>query len=146
MRMLENDSEPTTDIFVLKAESEDPKKDFALKQLPIVFVVVLLSGCIQPQPTEQLSSSAQSPIIRSVVANPNSVAVGQHCTVVCDAYDPFDEPLTYRWRTEVGDIIGQGNMVRYSAAYCCVGTNRITVTVTNAQGGSTTSFVDVEVR
>jgi hypothetical protein len=113
-----------------------------MKSLPILSL--LLFGCIQPQPTEV--GSTGRPIIRSVVANPQVVLVGQHCTVVCDADDPFGEPLTYRWRTEVGDIIGQGSTVRYSAAYCCVGTNRITVIVTNGRGGSVTGFVDVEVR
>jgi hypothetical protein len=117
------------------------------RQLVIVITLVVVAGCIQPQPTEQgTTSSVQNPVIRSVTANPQVVNVGQNCVVRCDAYDPLGDSLTYSWRVNLGDIVGRGSAVRYSAAYCCAGTNRITVTVSNTRGGSATGYVDVEVR
>jgi hypothetical protein len=108
--------------------------------------LVLMAGCIEPQPTDQQGNLVdQNPVIRAVTANPQVVNVGQNCLVTCDAYDPLGDSLTYKWKVDLGDIVGRGSTVRYSAAYCCAGVNRITVTVSNTRGGNATGYVDVEV-
>ena len=53
--------------------------------------------------------------------------------------------MSYNWKVGLGDIVGQGEVVRYSAAPCCVGVNQITVIVSNA-GGSDSETVAVTVR
>ncbi|MBI4546538.1 MAG: PKD domain-containing protein [Ignavibacteriae bacterium] len=116
-----------------------------MKQL-VVVTLAFVMGCVQPQPTEQnMAPSVQNPVITSVTATPSIVQVGQNCRVTCNAYDPGGDSLSYKWRVDLGDIVGRGATVYYSAAYCCAGTNRITVTVSNT-GGSATGYVDVEVR
>lgn len=116
-----------------------------MKYVVALAVMAMMVGCVQPQPTEQ-SSAPQNPVITSVTANPSTVQVGQSSVVTCDAYDPQGKSLSYNWRADLGDFVGHGSTVQYSAAYCCVGANRITVTVKNTSGGSATGFVDVGVR
>jgi hypothetical protein len=118
-----------------------------MKQLIIIAILAFVVGCVQPQPTEQsTTSSVQNPVITSVTATPSTVQVGQNCRVTCNASDPAGDSLSYKWRVDLGDIVGRGATVYYSAAYCCAGTNRITVTVSNTRGGSAIGYVDVEVR
>ncbi len=104
---------------------------------------LLLAGCVQPQPTE--STASDSPVIRSLTADPPSIRIGSSCTVAVDAEDPRNLPLTYQWNASAGDIIGQGASVRYTASFCCAGSNRVTVTVKNTQGGTTSRSLDVYV-
>ncbi|MFQ5676879.1 MAG: Ig-like domain-containing protein [bacterium] len=105
----------------------------------------MLAGCIQPQPTEQAGGAAQPPVITSVTAEPDAIHIGQSSTITCNAMDPLGDALSYRWKVDLGDIVGHGNRVRYSAAYCCTGVNEITVIVSNSKGGSATGRVKVTV-
>ena len=107
--------------------------------------LVLLSGCAQPQPTESTSSGNQSPVIQSLTANPPAITIGSSCTLTVEAIDPDNDPLAYQWSASAGDIIGQGATVRYTASFCCTGSNRITVTVKDNRGGSTSRSIDIEV-
>ncbi len=106
---------------------------------------IFLFGCIQPQPTEQIGGAAQPPIITSVTAEPDVIRIGQSSTITCTASDPLGNTLTYRWKVDLGDIVGHGSTVRYSAAYCCSGVNQISVIVSNSKGGSATGTVEVVV-
>jgi hypothetical protein len=117
-----------------------------MKRAILFIILTVLAGCIQPQPTENQNLEGQNPVIRSVTATPPVIGVGQNCTVTCDAFDPLGDALTYKWQVNLGDIVGQGSTVNYSAAPCCAGVNRINVTVTNTRGGRTSGFVDVVVR
>lgn len=117
-----------------------------MKQTVILAAVAMIMGCVQPQPTESSSAGNQNPIIRSLVANPQIISVGTSCTLSVDAVDPDSDPLTYEWNASAGDIIGQGASVRYTASFCCTGSNRISVTVKDNRGGSATANIDVEVR
>lgn len=117
-----------------------------MKQLVIVITLAFIVGCVEPQPTEQLGNAVQNPVITSVTANPSVVSVGRSSVITCIATDPQGDSLSYKWKVLLGDIVGRGSTVRYSASSCCAGTNRITVTVSNTRGGSATGYVDVEVR
>ncbi len=110
-----------------------------------IILLSMLAGCIQPQPTEQTGGTAQPPIITSVTAEPNVIPVGQSSTITCNAEELTGDQLSYRWKVNLGDIVGQGRQVRYSAAYCCVGVNQITVIVSNSRGGSATGTAEVSV-
>ncbi|MFQ5639660.1 MAG: PKD domain-containing protein [bacterium] len=111
----------------------------------LIFFGALMVGCVQPQPTEQADGSTEPPVITAVKAEPEVIQVGQSCTITCDAVNPAGGELNYSWKASLGDIVGQGNMVRYSAAYCCTGANQITVTASNS-GGSDSETVIVTVR
>jgi hypothetical protein len=117
-----------------------------MKQAIQFIILIVLAGCIQPQPTEQQNIEGQTPVIRSVTATPPVIGVGQNCTVFCDAFDPLGDKLTYKWQVNLGDIVGEGSTVYYSAAPCCAGVNRINVTVSNTRGSRVTGFVEVVVR
>ncbi len=114
-----------------------------------LFVPLLLpvigAGCVQPQPTESTSTGNQNPIIRNLTADPPIINVGRSCTLAADAVDPDGDPLTYQWYASAGDIIGQGASVRYTASFCCTGSNRITVTVKDGRGGSASRSIEVAV-
>jgi hypothetical protein len=114
-------------------------------RLVSLFLPVIWAGCVQPQPTESTSAGNQNPIIRNLTADPPIISVGSSCTLTADALDPDGDPLTYQWYASAGDIIGQGPSVRYTASFCCTGSNRITVTVKDNRGGSTTRSIEVAV-
>jgi len=115
----------------------------------VLFVLLLFlligAGCVQPQPTDSISAGNQNPIIRSLTADPPIISVGSSCTLTADAVDPDGDPLTYQWYASAGDIIGQGASVRYTASFCCTGSNRITLTVKDDRGGSASRSIEVAV-
>lgn len=105
----------------------------------------LILGCAQPQPTEGNASGNQNPIIRSLKAEPPGITVGSSCNVTVDAVDPDGDPLAYQWNASAGDIIGEGSSVRYTASFCCAGSNRVTATVKDNRGGRSSRSIDVYV-
>lgn len=111
----------------------------------VVFVVVFVSGCVQPDIVESTVPGNQNPIINSLSANPNPVRVGNITIINCVATDPQNSTLTYSWQTTLGDISGSGPQVQYFATYCCAGSIKVTVTVKNSLGGSTVQsfFINV---
>jgi len=84
-------------------------------------------------------------VIKSVFVDPLFVKVGATAVVKVTAEDPDGDELSYEWTTAIGDIIGSGSEVRYSAAYCCLGINVITVTVADYKGAKTSKSVEVEI-
>jgi chitinase len=107
--------------------------------------ILLLKGCVQPESSITSFDGNQSPVIKSVLLNPLFIKVGSTATINVDAEDPDGDALSYSWSTPLGDIIGSGPNVRYSAAYCCVGVNTVTVVVEDARGGKTSETINVEI-
>lgn len=105
---------------------------------------LMLAGCVQPQPTEEIHGTTAPPVITLLTAEPTVIQVGQSCTITCNAENPTGGELNYNWKVSLGDIVGQGSVVRYSAASCCAGVNQISVTVSNA-GASASETVNVTV-
>ena len=136
--MSTHSSENRSETFPHRALSNSMKSIFILA----VAVSLLLVCCVQPQPSE---STATDPVIRKLTANPPSIQIGSSCTLIVEAEDPVGGPLTYQWSASAGDIIGQGASVRYTASFCCTGSNRVTVTVKNSRGKSASQSIDVYV-
>lgn len=120
-----------------------------MKRVKIVlhFAVILLfyCGCVQPESTVSANGSNNPPVIESVVLDPFVINVGTTATIKVNAYDPDGDMLTYKWSSALGDIIGSGSQVRYTAAFCCVGSNNITVVVSDTKGGKVTEDVRIEI-
>jgi hypothetical protein len=113
-----------------------------LRLLPVLICALIISGCVQPHPSE---STQSDPVIKKLTADPPVIQVGSSCTLTVEAEDPGGGPLTYQWSASAGDIIGQGASVRYTASFCCTGSNRVKVTVKNNRGGSASQSIDVYV-
>lgn len=82
-----------------------------------------------------ITASGDPPIIQSVSAAPLSIAVGESALITVVANDPNGGALTYEWDAGLGEIVGQGSEVYYTAQWCCVGRNSIIVRVINEGGG-----------
>lgn len=85
--------------------------------------------------TRTITASGDPPFIQSVVAIPSSIAVGESSLITVIANDPNGGLLTYEWDAGLGEIIGQGSEVYFTAQWCCVGRNNINVRVINEGGG-----------
>jgi hypothetical protein len=115
------------------------------------FILILLSllitnyGCVQPESTVASLDGNQTPVIQSVSVDPLQVKIGSTAIVIVDALDPDGDAVSYSWSTPLGDIIGSGAQVRYSAAYCCVGINSITVIVEDTRGAKISETVNIEI-
>jgi hypothetical protein len=111
----------------------------------IFLIAVIISGCIQPDSTISSSEGNNSPVIDDVYVNPVFITVGTTANIEVTATDPDGDQLTYSWSTALGDIIGSGANVRYTAAYCCVGSNIITVTVSDVKGAKVSEDITIEI-
>lgn len=85
------------------------------------------------------------PIIKSLKANPSSIATGKASTIECIAYDPDGDELNYQWQTSAGNITDEGPTVNWTAPADC-STCTITVTVDDGRGAEATKKVVVRVR
>jgi hypothetical protein len=102
-------------------------------------------GCVQPESAISSSGGNNPPVIENVFLEPLVINVGTTATIKVNAYDPDGDQLTYSWSTALGDIIGSGSQVRYTAAFCCVGSNNISLIVSDTRGGKTTEEIRIEI-
>lgn len=109
----------------------------------LLTVCVALGGCVHPVDEDSNTNGNRIPIISSLTADPMELPVGSSSTISVNATDPDNQPLTYRWSASTGDIIGEGQSVRFSASFCCAGPNLVTVTVKDNAGGSVSQSIDV---
>jgi hypothetical protein len=113
--------------------------------LLIFFTSSLFLSCVQPESINSSTAGNSNPEIKSISADPLFIKIGATAIIKVEAEDPDLDPLSYEWTTAIGDIIGSGSEVRYSAAYCCTGVNIITVTVSDNKGARTSKSVEVEI-
>ncbi len=113
--------------------------------LSIPILSFLLLGCVQPTDTDINTAGNSDPVINGITINPVFIRVGTTTTVIVDATDPDGDNLSYSWSVALGDIIGSGNQVRYTAAYCCVGINTINVVVKDSKGAKVSGSVNIEI-
>jgi len=111
----------------------------------IISLLPVLIGCVQPESSVSSLDGNNSPIIEDVSVNPFSITVGSSAVIKVIASDPDGDALSYSWSSALGDIIGSGAEVRYTAAFCCVGLNTINVVVADSRGGKTSADVRVEI-
>ncbi len=90
----------------------------------------------------------QPPTITDLSANPATITIAQTSIITVTALDPDGDPLSYSWsqNSPGGMLTGSGASVTYWPASCCLGTWTITVTVSDGNGGSTQSSVNVTVQ
>lgn len=108
-------------------------------------IIIFISGCAQPESTVSSLGGNNSPIIDNVLVDPIFINVGTTATIKVSARDPDGDQLSYSWFSSLGDIIGSGPEVRYTAAFCCVGINTITVTVSDTKGAKTSKDILIEI-
>ncbi len=107
--------------------------------------LILITSCVQPESTVSSLDGNNSPVIESIFVDPVIINVGTTAIIKVNANDPDSDQLTYGWSTALGDIIGSGAEVRYTAAFCCVGINIITVTVSDTRGAKVSKDILIEI-
>ncbi len=113
--------------------------------ITISILLILVTGCVQPESTVSSLGGNNSPVIESIFVDPVFINVGSTATIKVNASDPDSDQLNYGWSTALGDIIGSGAEVRYTAAFCCVGSNIITVTVSDTRGAKVSKDILIEI-
>lgn len=116
------------------------------KILLLIFLFSITFSCVQPESTVASLDGNNSPVIVDVFVDPLIINVGSAATIKVTAYDPDGDALSFSWSSALGDIIGSGSEVRYTAAFCCVGLNTITVTVSDSKGAKVSRDVRVEIQ
>jgi len=84
------------------------------------------------------------PVIESLTADKTCLGRSASCSISCIASDPDGDKLSYAWSTARGGISGSGAGVTWTAPNE-VGTFTIMVTVSDGNGGVTSSTVDINV-
>jgi PBP1b-binding outer membrane lipoprotein LpoB len=121
------------------------KEDLMKIIIPILILAFTLFSCVQPTSTEANVDGNNEPVINQVTIDPIFIRVGSSTTITVDASDPDGDLLSYSWAVALGDIIGSGKQVRYTAAFCCVGINTINLVVTDSRGASVSQTINLEV-
>ena len=117
------------------------------KRILILFFsgALLISGCVQPESAVSSLEGNTSPIIESVLVQPFVINIGTTATIKVTATDADGDQLQYAWSAALGDIIGSGSEVRYTASFCCVGVNIVTVTVSDTKGAKVSEDIQIEI-
>jgi hypothetical protein len=116
-----------------------------LTGLLMAAILILNYGCVQPEEINSSSAGNSAPEIINVFVDPLFIKVGDTAVITVIAEDPDGDKLSYEWASAIGDIIGSGASVRYSAAYCCVGTNTVTVSVSDFKGAKVSRGINIEI-
>jgi len=117
-----------------------------MMKISFVLLWLVFSSCVQPVENESFSVGNHSPTIRIVTASPQEIRLGIWTTITADVIDEDGDPLKYSWFATAGDVIGEGKSIRYTAVYCCVGSNAVTVEVKDNRGGKSSYTIDIFVR
>jgi PBP1b-binding outer membrane lipoprotein LpoB len=104
-----------------------------------------ITGCVQPTAPEGNTRGNSDPVINKITVDPPFIRVGTTTTITVEATDPDGDILSYSWSVALGDIIGSGNQVRYTAAFCCVGINTINVDVKDSKGAIASGTINLEI-
>ena len=113
--------------------------------LPILLSSFFIYSCVQPTAPDTNVDGNNKPVINKVTIGNPLIRVGSSTTITIDATDPDGDFLSYSWAVALGDIIGSGHEVRYTAAFCCVGINTINLVVTDSRGASVSESINLEV-
>lgn len=84
-----------------------------------------------------------APIINSLVALPNPVAVGKTSKVTCTATDPNDLSMSYAWEASGGSILSGGSEMTWKAP-SSPGVYTVTAIVTNKNKASISESINIE--
>ena len=111
----------------------------------VILSLFALISCVQPTAPDGNTIGNNEPVINNITVDPPFIKVGTTATITVDAVDPDGDNLTYSWTVALGDILGSGYQVRYTAAYCCVGLNTINVEVKDTRGAVTNKSINIEI-
>jgi outer membrane protein OmpA-like peptidoglycan-associated protein len=79
-------------------------------------------------------------------ADRSSVFSGEKVHIITNASDPDGDPLTYTWRANAGQIVGNGAAVDFDTTGLAPGNYTITVRVDDGRGGAADCSSTVEVK
>jgi hypothetical protein len=109
------------------------------KIINLLVILMLLSaftgGCtiyddeqIQEQSMDENGDDNPNSTIEyiSLIADETSLSAGESTHITATA---TGENLEYYWSASLGDIIGSGEQITYTAAFCCEGSNTITCSI-----------------
>ncbi|MBI2388557.1 MAG: hypothetical protein HYV09_02975 [Deltaproteobacteria bacterium] len=114
----------------------------------------VLRLCVAPPgATSCETTEAAPPTLRAVSAEKNMFVQETECEGSCttrvhaEASPPGEAPLTWRWYTGAGNIVGTASTVDWQlpAVGCCTETYSAAVTVCGPQGTAATGYVNVVV-
>ena len=85
------------------------------------------------------------PPVMTCSAERSSAIAGERVRISATASDPDNDPLTYSWRTNGGQIIGSGASVQLDTTGLTPGNYRVTGRVDDGRGGAADCNADVKV-
>ncbi|MGC1187753.1 MAG: OmpA family protein [Candidatus Acidiferrales bacterium] len=103
--------------------------------------LVFRSGGNPPPPPPNHAPVASCSADKSVVFAESGDFVG----VRADASDPDNDPLTYTWSANGGDVEGAGAQVRWNSSGANAGTYTVRVSVSDGRGGTAACSADIQV-
>ncbi len=65
------------------------------------------------------SDSNRPPVIKSITADPDSIALGETTDITADVEDPDGDPLTYEWTVPFGYFDGSGPKITWTTTETC---------------------------
>ena len=85
------------------------------------------------------------PPVISCSADRSSVIVGERVRITANASDPDNDPLSYSWRSNGGQVVGGGNAVQLDTTGLAPGSYTVTGRVDDGRGGAADCNVVVRV-
>lgn len=86
------------------------------------------------------------PPTASLSVERSPIIVGERTGITCNGSDPDNDPLTYRYSTTGGQIVGSGSNVQFDSTGLQPGTYTVTCTVDDGRGGTAQASGNVEVK
>jgi hypothetical protein len=96
--------------------------------------------------TVRVEPKPNHPPTISCTADRSSVFAGEKIHITTNASDPDGDPLTYTWRANAGQIVGNGAAVDLDTSGLAPGNYSVTVRVDDGRGGAADCSLAVEVK
>ena len=87
-----------------------------------------------------------NPPALSCAADRTSVFAGERVHITSNATDPDGDPLTYTWRANAGQVVGNGAAVDFDTTGLAPGTYSVTVRVEDGKGGAADCSSSIDVK
>lgn len=107
-----------------------------------IMLISLINACSEDSPTADEQN--HSPVISSLVANPDTIKIGATAALTCNATDSDGDNLTFVWNAQSGTINGSGSNANWVAPNA-VGTYYVSCKVADGNGGEDDDSVNIVV-
>jgi PKD repeat protein len=104
----------------------------------LLILFLFLPGCGGKEEEEPY----QPLVYASLMAEKSTIKVGETTKIKATS---TGSNLVYTWSATLGDILGSGPEVTYTASICQIGKNKITCTVSNEKNESVSKTIEIEV-